>query len=109
MNRGAWGELEAYCRELVEEGNELYIVAGGYGAGATGSQGGKTVLAWGNVQAPVHCWKIVVVVPEGENDLSRISVNTPVIAIDILNSQAVRNGWEDYIVTITDLEKATGY
>lgn len=109
LNRGVWEELEAYCRELVDEGNELYIAAGGYGAGAIGSQGSKTALASGKVQAPAHCWKVVVILPQGDNDLSRISVNTPVIAVDILNSQVVRAGWEDYIVTVTDIEKATGY
>lgn len=109
LNRGVWEELEAYCRELVDEGNELYIVAGGYGAGGTGSQGSKTTLATGNVQAPAHCWKVVVILPQGENDLSRINVNTSVIAVDMLNSQVVRAGWEDYIVTAADIEKATGY
>jgi len=25
LNRGVWGDLKEYCRELVQEGKELYI------------------------------------------------------------------------------------
>lgn len=109
LNRGVWQELEAYCRELVEEGNELYIMAGGYGVGATGSQGYKTILATGKVKPPTQCWKVIVVLPKGDNDLTRISTQSTVIAVDMLNAQTVRQGWEDYIVTINDLEKVTHY
>ncbi|MEG4996187.1 DNA/RNA non-specific endonuclease [Microcoleus sp. B4-D4] len=31
LNRGVWGDLEDYCRELVQQGKELYIVAGPVG------------------------------------------------------------------------------
>ena len=109
LNRGVWQELESYCRELVEDGNELYIVAGGYGVGATGSQGFKTSLASGQVKPPAHCWKIIVALPEGNNDLARVNDQSTVIAVDMLNAQTVRDGWEDYIVTVSDVEKATAY
>lgn len=109
LNRGVWQELESYCRQLVEEGNELYITAGGYGIGATGSQGYKTVLATGKVKPPTQCWKIIVVLPEGDNDLSRINAQSKVIVVDMLNAQTVRTGWEDYIVSISDIEKVTNY
>jgi endonuclease G len=52
-NRGAWKNLEEYCRNLVEEGKELYIIAGG--------QGTKTTLNNGKVTVPQSTWKIVVV------------------------------------------------
>jgi endonuclease G len=26
VNRGVWGDLEEYCRELVQQGKELYII-----------------------------------------------------------------------------------
>jgi len=28
LNRGVWGGLEEYCRELVQQGKELYISGG---------------------------------------------------------------------------------
>lgn len=31
LNRGVWGDLEEYCRELVEQGKELYISDGAGG------------------------------------------------------------------------------
>jgi len=31
LNRGVWGDLEEYCRELVEQGKELYISGGAGG------------------------------------------------------------------------------
>lgn len=109
LNRGVWQELEAYCRELVEDGNELYIMAGGYGVGATGSQGYKTTLATGKVKPPAQCWKVIIALPQGDDDLNRINTQSTVIAVDMANSETVRAGWEDYIVTVGTLEKATNY
>ena len=37
-NRNTWEKLESYCRKLVNEGNELYIIFGPYGMGGTGSK-----------------------------------------------------------------------
>ncbi len=31
VNRGVWGDLEEYCRELVQQGKELYISGGARG------------------------------------------------------------------------------
>jgi endonuclease G len=42
LNRGVWSDLEEYCRELVQQGKELYIVAGPMGK--NGSIGKKEKL-----------------------------------------------------------------
>jgi len=40
LNRGVWCHLEEYCRELVQQGKELYIVAGLRGRkGSIGKKG----------------------------------------------------------------------
>ena len=109
LNRGVWKDLESYCRDLVQAGNELYIIAGGYGTGATGSKGFKTELSTGRVKPSAHCWKLIIALPEGDNDLSRINVQSTVIAVDMLNTETVRKAWSDYIVRVSDLEKATNY
>ena len=109
LNRGVWKDLESYCRDLVQAGNELYIIAGGYGSGATGSKGFKAVLSTGKVKPSAHCWKLIIALPEGDNDLSRINAQSTVIAVDMLNTEVVRKAWSDYIVTVNDLEKATNY
>ncbi len=31
LNRGVWGDLEEYCRELVQQGKDLYISGGAGG------------------------------------------------------------------------------
>jgi hypothetical protein len=53
-NQGPWAELESYLRTLLPA-NELYIVAGGLGAGGSGSNGGLTMtVANGHVTVPAY-------------------------------------------------------
>jgi endonuclease G len=112
LNRQTWRLLEEYCRQLVEEGNELYILAGAYGKGGSNSTGLRNTIADGKITVPAQCWKIAVVLPEGSNDIKRIDAATRVIAVVIPNRQSVDNGnkkWSDYLVSVADIEAATGY
>lgn len=109
LNRGIWKALEDYCRMLVESGNEIYVMAGGYGYGAAGAQGFRTMLSSGKVKPTRRCWKIIVVLSEGSDDLKRVDAQTKVIVVDMPNSQTNTGSWKDYIVTLSDLEKSTGY
>ncbi|MDO1447954.1 DNA/RNA non-specific endonuclease [Rhodocytophaga aerolata] len=110
-NRTTWRNLEEYCRTLIDRGNELYIVAGVYGRGGSGSNGGTTnTLASGKITVPARFYKIIVILPEGDKDVSRISSSTRVIAVDMPNKQAVdEQPWSEYRVSVDDIEKATGY
>jgi endonuclease G len=102
LNRHVWEKLESYSRSLVKGGDELYIIAGGYGE--------QERIGKGKVNVPTRCWKIVLELPEGGNDLSRIDENTRVIAVDMPNTQGIEaDPWQNYIVTVNDLEKSTGY
>ena len=110
-NRGLWADLEAYSRKIAEGGNELYIIAGVYGKGGTGSNGGKTnTLDNGKVIVPESFWKVIIILPIGSNDISRIDAQTRVIAVNVPNKESV-NGtkWGDYRLNIDDLEILTGY
>ncbi len=110
LNQQTWEALEAYCRKLMIQGNELYIVAGGYGTGGDGSTGSSTSLAGGHINVPSHFWKIVVVLPEGTNDISRIGPDTRVITVDMPNTQSVNQyHWDHYRTSIGAIEAATGY
>jgi endonuclease G len=111
LNRETWRVLEEYCRELVDQGNELYIIAGAYSKGGSGSEGTRNTLADGKITVPAKCWKIIVVLPEGGDDLKRISSSTRLIAVDMPNRQSVNNGkyWYDYRVSIDAIEQATGF
>jgi endonuclease G len=108
-NQQTWGNLEDYCRTLVRAGNELYIVCGSYGRGGTGSAGYQTTIASGKVTVPAHCWKVVVVLPAGVNDLGRITGSTRVIAVDTPNENSLSSSWGRYRTSVDAIESATGY
>lgn len=111
LNQQTWESLESYCRSLLNEGKEMYIIAGGYGTGGSGSNGGNNnSIANGKINVPAHFWKIVVVLPVGENDLSRINTDAKIIAVDMPNQQDVNQySWQHYQTTVDQLEAATGY
>jgi endonuclease G len=109
-NKEVWRQLEEYARKLVENGKELYIIAGVYGKGGTDKDGKAKSTLTNGVVVPARIWKIVVVLDEGNNDLQRINENTRVIAIDTPNQRGVDSKrWTEYRVSVRDIEKATGY
>ncbi len=109
-NQGPWEKLEAYCRTLASQGNELYIVAGSYGIGGTGSNGTFNTIAGGKITVPNRTWKVIVVLPNGTNDVARVNSSTRIIAIDMPNAQGIRaNNWGTYRVSVDFIESKTGY
>jgi hypothetical protein len=109
-NQGPWANLEGFLRTLTPA-NELYIVAGPLGVGGTGSNGGvSTTIANGHVTVPAFTWKVVLVIPKGDNDISRVTAATRTIAVKMPNIQGIRNNdWHDYLTTVDDIEQLTGY
>jgi endonuclease G len=111
-NQGPWASLESYCRTLVSQGNELYIVMGGSGSGGTGSNGGvTTTIAAGHVAVPSQTWKVILVLPDaGGNDVVRVTTTTRTIAVIMPNAQGIRaNTWQSYRVSVDQVEQLTGY
>ncbi|MBF9254037.1 DNA/RNA non-specific endonuclease [Pontibacter sp. 172403-2] len=108
-NQQTWANLEEYTRELVEQGMEVYVVMGSYGEGGTGSNGRATSIDNGNVTVPARIWKVLVVLPQGDNDLQRINTSTRVIAVDTPNNNTVNANWSNYRTTVDAIESATGY
>ena len=101
-NRSTWEHLEAFARTLVDKGHTLYITAGG--------DGKIGMIAKGKVQVPRYTWKIIVVMPIGETDPTRITADTPVIAIRVPNGLKEKlDDWDHYRVTVASIETATGY
>ena len=50
-----------------------------------------------------------MVLPEGEQDIDRITATTRIIAVDMPNKQSVDTmPWSEYRVSVDDIEKATG-
>ncbi|UYZ61228.1 DNA/RNA non-specific endonuclease [Hymenobacter latericus] len=108
-NQRTWAALEDYCRTLVGQGHELYIVCGAYGTGGTGSNGFASTIDQGRVTVPKRLWKVVVVLPVGDNDAARVSAGTRVIAVDTPNENAVGSSWGPYRTSVDAIEAATGY
>lgn len=119
MNRGPWKSLEAYERKLARGKFELYIIAGAYGSGGDGvltlsEKASRRVrsnsIRKGTITVPKIFWKVMVIIPNGINDLLRIDKNTRTIAVCMPNSQRVAGfNWRYYITTIDNVEAATGY
>jgi len=111
LNQQPWADLEDYARSLTSSGYEMYIISGGYGQGGTGSNGGTTnTIAGGAINVASHCWKIIVVLPIGTGDASRVSTSTRVIAVDMPNVNTVNaHPWGYYRTTVDAIESATGY
>lgn len=102
-NQGPWADMENYLRSLLPD-KEMYIYAGGYGtSGAVDN---------GHVNIPSDTWKIVVVLDKGEEDLSRVSVSTRVIAVSMPNDNQRINrntDWTYFRTTVDYIESQTGY
>ncbi|MBC9929543.1 DNA/RNA non-specific endonuclease [Chitinophaga qingshengii] len=108
-NQHLWSNLESYTRSLVKAGNEVYVIMGSYGTGGTGSKGMSKKIGGNRVNVPARIWKVIVVLPEGNNDLKRISRQTRIIAVNTPNDNQVNTKWSAYLTSIADIEKATGY
>jgi endonuclease G len=116
LNRKCWAQLEQYCRDLANQGNEMYIVAGPWGTGGTGSMGFDDAIPNSGtnadkVKVPSHCWKVILVLPNGTNDLARIDNNTRTIGVWIPNDQTAANttNWAQFRVSVDFIEQQTGY
>ncbi|MVN22053.1 DNA/RNA non-specific endonuclease [Mucilaginibacter arboris] len=108
-NQRTWEHLEDYCRTQVQQGKEVYVMMGSYGTGGTGSKGYATTIDEGRINVPARIWKVAVIIPNGNNDLKRINRNTTVIAVDTPNDNGIGPNWMQYVCTIRDIEKNTGY
>ena len=109
-NQGPWADFENYLRTLTDGGNELYIVSGGVGVGGTGSNGFRTTIANGHVTVPAFTWKVVMVIPKGDNDVDRVGAGTRTIAIKIPNVMGIRDtDWTNYLTTVNAVEADTNY
>jgi endonuclease G len=108
-NQGPWEQLEEYERTLANAGNELYIYAAGAGQGGVGSNGAANTVATGHVVVPAFTWKIIVVLPNGDNDADRVGKTTRVIAVIMPNVQGIRSTpWQNFKTNVREVEKLTG-
>lgn len=102
LNRGVWSDLEDYCRQLVSQGKELYLVAG-----PVGSKGsiGKTQ----KIAVPGKTWKVIVVLDQPGLGLKGVTAGTRAIAVMMPNDASVKGkGWKSFRVSVKQIERETG-
>lgn len=101
-NRVTWEGLEEYTRDLaIDDGDELYVISGVYGN-----------AGWINnnhILVPTHTWKVIIVLPSGTDDVSRVTSSTRTIAVWVPNQNGINNDWKTYRVSVDYVESQTGY
>src|SRR5689334_11223503 len=107
-NQGPWADFESYLRTLLAT-NEVYVVAGPAGVGGSGDNGPANAIAGGHVTVPAYTWKVALVLPDGDDDLSRVSAATRTIAVIMPNQNSVNSDWHTYLTSVDAVEALTGY
>ncbi len=100
-NRRTWEGLESYCRELVKQGKELYIIAGPL------NNQGKPLKS--KVTIPQTIWKVVVILDRPGLGIKSVTTNTRTIAVNIPNKQGINPNWKAYRLSVDQLEDMTNY
>ena len=110
-NQKTWESFESYLRAQALNGYEVYVIMGSYGTGGIGSASASVVntINNGKVTVPANVWKVAVLLKTGDQDISRVSSSTRVIAINTPNINSTNPSWKNYIVSVRDIESATGY
>jgi endonuclease G len=111
LNQGPWAGLEDFVRNsLVGTTNEAYIIMGNFGSGGYSSSNTLvSTIDAGNVNVPAKIWKVVVIMPKGNNDLSRINSSTVVLAVNMPNDNRLYTTggsieWRNYRTSVAALE-----
>ncbi|HJT66926.1 MAG TPA: DNA/RNA non-specific endonuclease [Pyrinomonadaceae bacterium] len=107
-NQGPWADFENFLRTLLAT-NEVYVVAGPAGVGGSGDNGPANTIAGGHVTVPAYTWKVALVLPVGDNDVSRVSAATRTIAVIMPNQNSINSDWHTYLTTVDAVEALTGY
>lgn len=101
-NQGPWNDFENYCRSLAQAGSEVYIITGPVGNIGTIGNG---------VVVPQYTWKVVLVLPNGTDDLQRVTRSTRAFGIIVPNFPPLVSStpWRNFRVTVDEVENVTGY
>jgi len=102
-NQGAWEKLEAYSRDLANQGKEL-----GTGTGGEGKNGTANSLR-NNLTVPSSMWKVILVLDDPTKGLAGVNSSTRTIAVIMPNKQGKNPKWKDFCATVDDVQKLTGY
>ena len=111
FNQGPWAGLESFIRNtLVSTNKEAWVYMGNFGIG--GYNGSNTLVDYidgGHVIVPAKVWKVVVVIPKGNNDLSRVDTSATILAVEMPNDNRLYTTggttlWRNYLTNISNIE-----
>ena len=72
--------------------------------------GGGTGMIGNGVVVPAYTWKVVLVLPNGTDDLNRVTANTRAFAVWMSNTSINRNApWRNFRVPVERIQRNTGY
>ena len=52
---------------------------------------------------------MALILPNGTNDINRVTTSSRVIAVNIPNDQGISTDWTDFRTTVNEIENLTGY
>ncbi len=90
-NQQTWGNLETYTRSLVVPTVStitpmgVYIISGTYGTGGDCPAGSFTNLQRGKINVPARTWKIIVLVPLAEFNVTNL-LPAEILALNLINN-----------------------
>jgi DNA/RNA non-specific endonuclease len=97
--------LEEFSRHLLEDGRELYIIAG------TRETKTNLVSPQGfDINVPERLWKVVIVLDKPGQTIADVDENTMAFAIDLPNIDPEKDtavnptDWRDYVISVEELE-----
>jgi endonuclease G len=110
LNQGPWAGLEDFTRNtLVGTNNEAFIWMGNTGSGGYNVNGLYHTIMNGYITVPAKVWKVILIIPKGNSDLSRIHSDATVLAVNMPNNNTLYStggstAWRNYLTSINALE-----
>ncbi len=96
-NQKTWMNLEHYLQDIAkQEEKEVYIISGPAGIGGSSASGKFEYIplnpSWKlsaddkGIVVPASTWKVALILEKGENDVSRVTKDSTVIAVNMPNT-----------------------
>jgi len=103
LNQRIWERLESQVRDMVKEIGKGWIITGNLFLGADSHSISPTTFIGNHVAVPTHCFKIILLYNQANNEYSLYSFMMP-NALEQIPGKPT-----DYIITADRLEQLTGY
>jgi endonuclease G len=104
LNRGVWSTFEEFTRTFVRQGRHVQAVTGGIFS----PEMERTTIG-PLIAVPHAAYKIIVVLEAGQG-LAQVTAATPVYAVIMPNASVVVGAmWRQYLVSVDEVERQSGY